>query len=92
MGQLELELEFVVLHQPLARAPEPPAEFDLDGVLALAQHGNIEHQDLDHQPPEHVHLDDLARRLWLLQPRLLVVRKLMVNAALKPLRHLQSNA
>jgi hypothetical protein len=78
----------------------PFVELRLDRVFALAQHIDQHH----HEPAEphdlfevmvrfvFFHLDELARRLWVDQPRLLVVGKLMVNAALTPQRHFQAPA
>ncbi len=97
VGQLALEFGLIVEQQSLGRAQfEPSAEFDLDGVLAFKV-GHIVEQDQHHddQPPEQldlVHLDIVAWRLRLDQPRLLVLGKLMVNAVLTPQRHLQAPA
>jgi hypothetical protein len=97
VGQLALEFGLIVEQQSLGRTQfEPSVEFDLDGVLAV-EVGHVAEQDQHHddQPPEQldlVHLDIVAWRLRLDQPRLLVVGKLMVNAVLTPLRHLQAPA
>jgi hypothetical protein len=97
VGQLALEFRLIVEQQSLGRTqPEPPLEFDIDGILAVAV-GHVAEQDQHHddEPPEQfdlVHLDHLARWFRLVEPRFLVLGKLMVNAGLTPLRHLQAPA
>jgi hypothetical protein len=89
VGQLALEFRLIVEQQSLGRTqPEPPLEFDIDGILAVAV-GHVAEQDQHHddEPPEQldlVHLDNLARWFRLVEPRLLVLGKLMVNATLTP--------
>jgi hypothetical protein len=97
VGQLALEFRLIVEQQSLGRTqPEPPVEFDIDSILAVTV-GHVAEQDQHHDDEpsklvDVVHLDIVARRLRLDQPRLLIVGKLMVNAVLTPLRHLQAPA
>jgi hypothetical protein len=94
VGQLALEFGLIVEQQSLGRTQsEPLAKFDVDGILAFKV-GHIVKQDQHHddQPPEQFDLDHLARWLRLVEQGLLVLGKLMVNAGLTPLRHLQAPA
>lgn len=102
MGQLELEFEFVIERQSLGCAQfQPFVELGLDRVLAVKVRLLFEHHH--DQPSEFFDVFEVMvrfvffliysspRRLRLVGPQLLV-GKLMVNAALTPLRHLMSKA
>jgi len=80
LGQLELGLRLIVVRKTAFDVIEPSLRLGLDRIVAV---------DID--PPEQrqrglqvdvdVQFVDLARRLWLDQSRLLVLRKLRSRAA-----------
>jgi len=97
VGQLALEFRLIVEQQSLGRTQSQPlAEHDVDGFLAFKiRHIVEQNQHHDDEPSKLVvvvHLDIVARRLRLDQPRLLILGKLMVNAVLTPQRHLRALA
>jgi hypothetical protein len=88
----DVELEFELIGQSLAFAAdnEPPVQFDIDRVLAVAKR-KLDHDGVaSEHVVEFVELVHIARRLRLDQPRLLVIGKLMVNAALSRSRELKA--